>query len=96
MAKNNSLTDYKYISDNSVRCNDITYTVEKGDTTGLIPKISDSNDNEFEPIINSGITDTALHNAVFWAVTITMGFGDSSAPKPVTAFQQQPRKYRFW
>ena len=70
---NNLLTDYEYISDLSVRCNGVIYTVEKDANTGLITKISDSNGNEFKPTINSGITDVALHNAVFWAVAIARG-----------------------
>ena len=74
MATNNLLTDYEYISDNSVRYNGVTYTVEKDETTGLICKISDSNGNEFEPTINSGITDIDWHNAVFWAVAMARGF----------------------
>ena len=78
-----TLTEYEYLTDLSAKCNGVTYTVEKDDTTGLVSKISDSNGNEFKPTINSGITDTALHNAVFWAVAMTMGFGGSSAPKPV-------------
>lgn len=77
------LTEYEYITDLSAKLNGVTYTVEKDADTGLIAKISDSNGNSFEPTVNSGITDTALHNAVFWAVAMTMGFGGSSAPKPV-------------
>lgn len=78
-----ALTEYEYLTDLSAKCNGVTYTAETDETTGLISKISDSNGNEFEPTINSGISDTALHNAVFWAVAMTMGFGGSSAPKPV-------------
>ena len=67
------LTEYKYLADNSVKFNGVTYTVEKDSATGLISKISDSGGNEFEPTVNSGITDTALHNAVFWAVAMCRG-----------------------
>ncbi len=55
--------------------NGMKYTVEKDADTGLIFKILDSDRNEFEPKINSEITDTALHNAVFWAVAMHSGFG---------------------
>ena len=67
------LTGYEYLTDLSVKCNGVTYTVEKDSTTGLISKISDSNGNSFEPTINSGITDIAWHNAVFAAVAIHSG-----------------------
>lgn len=69
------LTEYEYLTDLSAKCNGVTYTVEKDADTGLIAKISDSNENEFKPTINSGITDVALHNAVFWAVAMARGFG---------------------
>lgn len=69
------ISEYEYLSDTSVKFNDITYTVEKDSTTGLIAKISDSNGNSFEPTINSGIADVSLHNAVFWAVAMARGFG---------------------
>lgn len=75
---NNPLNDYEYISDNSVRYNGVTYTVEKDASTGLISKISDSAGNEFIPTTNSGITDTAMHNAVFWAVAMLGGLGTST------------------
>lgn len=81
---NNPLTDYEYISDNSVRYNGVTYTVEKDASTGLISKISDSVGNEFIPTTNSGITDATLHNAVFWAVAMHGGLGESTI-MPVTA-----------
>ena len=67
------LTEYEYLTDRSVKLNGVTYTAEKDASTGLISKISDSNGNEFEPAINSGITDVALHNAVFWAVAMSRG-----------------------
>ena len=85
---NNLLTDYEYINDNSVRYNGVTYTVEKDKSTGLISKISDSNGNEFEPIINSGITDVALHNAVFMAVAIIKGFDGYSYYSVLWAYNQ--------
>lgn len=67
------LTEYQYLTDTSVKFNGTTYTIEKDADTGLISKISDGNGNEFEPTVNSGITDTALHNAVFWAVAMVRG-----------------------
>lgn len=68
-----TLTEYKYLTDASVKFNGTTYTIEKDVTTGLISKISDSNGNEFEPEISAGITDVAAHNAVFWAVAMCKG-----------------------
>ncbi len=67
------VTKYQYISDDSVKLNGVTYTAEKDAETGLISKISDSNGNSLEPEIPSGITDVALHNAVFWAVAMARG-----------------------
>lgn len=78
-----ALTEYKYISDNSVKFNGVTYTVEKDADTGLISKISDSSGNEFEPEISAGITDAAVHNAVFWAVAMCRGINSVKIPKPV-------------
>lgn len=71
------LTEYKYLTDASVKFNGTTYTIEKDAETGLISRISDSSGNEFEPKINSGITDVALHNAVFWAVAMHSGLGET-------------------
>lgn len=68
-----ALTEYEYLTDLSAKCNGVTYTAEKDADTGLISKISDSNGNEFEPNINSGITDTAFHNAVLMAVAMANG-----------------------
>lgn len=70
-----TLTEYKYLTDSSVKINGTTYTVEKDAETGLISKISDSAGNEFEPEISAGITDVAAHNAVFWAVAMCRGLG---------------------
>lgn len=70
-----ALTEYEYLTDLSVKYNGITYTAEKDAETGLISRISDSNGNAFKPKINSGITDTAFHNAVFMAVAMHSGFG---------------------
>lgn len=67
------LTEYKYLTDLSVKFNGTTYTAEKDSATGLISRISDDAGNEFEPTINSGITDVAMHNAVFWAVAMCRG-----------------------
>lgn len=68
-----ALTEYKYLTDASVKFNGTTYTVEKDAETGLISKISDSNGNSLEPEISAGITDVATHNAVFWAVAMCRG-----------------------
>ena len=70
---NSPLTEYKYLTDLSVKFNGTTYTAEKDGATGLISRISDDAGNEFEPTISSGITDVALHNAVFWAVAMCRG-----------------------
>ncbi len=70
------LTEYKYLTDLSAKCNGVTYTAEKDAETGLISKISDSNGNSLEPEISAGITDVALHNAVFWAAAMARGFGN--------------------
>lgn len=79
------LTEYEYLTDLSAQCNGVTYTAEKDADTGLISKISDSNGNEFEPTINSGITDVTLHNAVFMAVAMIKGFESST---PIGAFAE--------
>ncbi len=68
-----ALTEYKYLTDLSVKLNGVTYTAEKDAETGLISKIRDSNGNSLEPEISAGITDVALHNAVFWAVAMARG-----------------------
>ena len=73
-----ALTEYQYLTDTSVKFNGTTYTVEKDADTGLISKISDSAGNEFEPEISAGITDVAMHNAVFWAVAMMSGFSSST------------------
>ena len=62
---------YAYLNNTSVEYNGVTYTVTKDTTTGLINKISGSSGFKFEPTINTGITDVALHNAVFWATAMT-------------------------
>ena len=73
-----ALTEYKYLTDSSVKFNDKTYTIEKDADTGLISKISDSAGNEFEPEISAGITDVAAHNAVFWAVAMCRGISKTA------------------
>ena len=83
-----ALTEYEYLTDLSAKCNGVTYTAEKDADTGLISKISDSNGNEFEPTINSGITDTALHNAVFMAVAMIKGFGGYDYYSVLWAYNQ--------
>ena len=80
-----TLTEYQYLTDTSVKFNGTTYTVEKDAETGLISKISDSAGNEFEPEISAGITDVAMHNAVFWAVAMMSGFSSST---PLGAFAE--------
>ena len=71
-----ALTEYKYLTDASVKFNGTTYTIEKDADTGLISKISDSYNHEFKPSISPGITDVALHNAVFWALAMCRGLGE--------------------
>ena len=73
-----TLNEYKYLTDASVKFNGTTYTIEKDAETGLISKISDSAGNEFEPEISAGITDVAMHKAVFWAVAMMSGFSSST------------------
>ncbi len=73
-----ALTEYKYLTDASVKFNGTTYTIEKDADTGLISKISDSAGNEFEPEISAGITDVAAHNAVFWAVAMCRGISKTA------------------
>ena len=71
-----AMTEYQYLTDTSVKFNGTTYTVEKDAETGLISKISDSYNHEFKPSISPGITDVALHNAVFWALAMCRGLGE--------------------
>ena len=71
-----ALAEYQYLTDTSVKFNGTTYTVEKDAETGLISKISDSYNHEFKPSISPGITDVALHNAVFWALAMCRGLGE--------------------
>ena len=71
-----TLNEYKYLTDASVKFNGTTYTIEKDAETGLISKISDSYNHEFKPSISPGITDVALHNAVFWALAMCRGLGE--------------------
>lgn len=78
------LTEYKYLTDLSVKFNGTTYTAEKDGATGLISRISDDAGNEFEPTISSGITDVSMHNAAFLAVAMLSGLGESTI-MPVTA-----------
>ena len=73
-----TFTEYQYLTDTSVKFNGMTYTVEKDADTGLISKISDSAGNEFEPEISAGITDVAMHNAVFWAVAMCRGISKTA------------------
>ena len=65
------IKSYEYISNTSVEYNGAVYTVTKDSTTGLINKISSNVGTVFTPTINAGITDVALHNAVFWATAMT-------------------------
>lgn len=80
--KNNHsiLSSYEYLTDTSVNFNGMTYTIEKDESTGLISKISDSVGNKFTPTLNSGITDIATHNAVFWAVAMCRGISGRTNP----------------
>lgn len=84
-----ALSEYEYLSDLSVKYNGKTYTIEKDEETGLISKISDSAGNSFAPKINSGITDIALHNAVFWAVAMHSGL---KATAPLVLFSGETGK----
>ena len=75
------LYDYAMLSDTSARCNGVTYDIEKDEATGLISKITDSLGNVLVPEADSSVTDTATHNAVFWAVAMARGIrsaGDTS------------------
>lgn len=81
---NSPLTEYKYLTDLSVKFNGTTYTAEKDSATGLISRISDDAGNEFEPTISGGITDVTMHNAAFLAVAMLSGLGESTI-MPVTA-----------
>ncbi len=92
MATNPNLTEYEYLTDLSVKYNGITYTVEKDTETGLISRISDSSGKEFSPKINGNITDTAMHNAVFWAVAMHSGFGQV-AEKPLYTGENNAAKF---
>ena len=65
------MTEYEYISDTKVKYNGVTYTVTKDSTTGLIKSVTTNNGDTITPTINSGITDTTLHNAVFWATAMS-------------------------
>lgn len=77
----NDLIEYEYLTDTSVKYNGKTYTVVLDEETGLISKITDDQEGEFKPTINSDITDTTLHNAVFWAIAML-----SKLPKKVLEF----------
>ena len=81
-----ALTEYEYLTDLSAKLNGVTYTAEKDETTGLISRISDDAGNEFEPTINSGITDTAFHNAVFMAVAMIKRFGKAAPVDPTGGY----------
>ena len=81
-----ALTEYEYLTDLSAKCNGVTYTAEKDADTGLISRIFDDAGNEFEPTINSGITDTAFHNAVFMAVAMIKRFGKAAPVDPTGGY----------
>lgn len=72
ISNNTLLTEYKYLSDLSVKYNGITYTATKN-SSGLIDKITDSDGNEFEPVIDGTINDVAFHNAVFMSIAVHSG-----------------------
>lgn len=78
----NYLIEYEYLTDTSVKYNGKTYTVTIDQETGLISKITDDQEGEFKPTINSGITDTTLHNAVFWAIAMLSKLGKPE-PEPI-------------
>ena len=93
VSKSDALTEYEYLSDLSVKYNGKTYTVEKDAGTGLISKISDSDGNSFKPKINSGIADTDLHNAVFWAVAMHSGLRPT--PETTVIFSGETGKFVY-
>lgn len=80
------LAAYSYVDDTSVKVNNVTYTVEKDATSGLISKITSSASGELIPEISGTITDVALHNAVFWAVAISKGIPE----KKKTGYEFMP------
>lgn len=64
-----TLSEYNVLSDNSVKYNGITYTVERAES-GLISKISNDIGGEFSPTFSDGVTDIEMHNAAFLAVAM--------------------------
>ena len=85
-----TLKEYQYLSDTSIKYNDLTYTVEKNDL-GLITKIYDDKLGEFAPEISGEITDIAFHNAVFTAIAMLCGLSKSELDDTLTEMVQ----YRY-
>lgn len=85
-----TLKEYQYLSDTSIKYNDLTYTVEKNDL-GLITKIYDDKLGEFLPEISGEITDIAFHNAVFTAIAMLCGLPKPEAEDTLTEMVQ----YRY-
>lgn len=77
------LTEYAVTSDAVVKYNGVTYTAEFAEG-GAIAKISDDKGGEFEPTFAAGVTNIALHNAVFWAVAMARGLRRPAAADALT------------
>ncbi len=71
-----TLSTYTYLTDNSIKYNGTTYTIEKNDS-GLITKIVNDKGGEFAPEIGGDITDVAYHNAVFTAIAMMCSYSKS-------------------
>lgn len=77
------LTEYAVTSDSVVKYNGVTYTAEFAEG-GAIAKISDDKGGAFEPTFAAGVTNIALHNAVFWAVAMARGLKRPAAADALT------------
>ena len=77
------LTEYAVTSDSVVKYNGVTYTAEFAEG-GAIAKISDDKGGEFAPTFAAGVTNIALHNAVFWAVAMARGLRRPAAADALT------------
>ncbi len=76
-----AITTYEYVSDPSVKINEVEYTIEKNDS-GLISKITDSLGNSLKPVVRGEITDIALHNAALWGAVMARGIGQPQLEMP--------------
>lgn len=77
------LTEYAVTSDSAVKYNGVTYTAEFAEG-GAIAKISDDKGGAFEPTFAEGVTNIALHNAVFWAIAMARGLRRPAAADALT------------